>query len=134
MRRLCVDAAVRCWTMMTRDTVTLDARRPTGTGEGPVLRHCKQSRPSIPAVVADLDFAVTHANRKYGSRFKRRRGHCLASADAETCAVARAHNLVPLDWATCEDAAVVGAVVLDGVVATLQVKDRNPSAVHVHHP
>ncbi len=57
----------------------------------------------------------------------------MAGADAEASAVARADNLVPLDRTACEDASVVGADVLDGVVATLQVEDRNLCAVHFHH-
>ena len=65
---------------------------------------------------------------------KRWRSERLTGAYAETCSVARTDDLVALDRATREDSSVMGADILDSVVATPQVEDCNLSSVYVNHP
>lgn len=47
--------------------------------------------------------------------------------------MARADYLVALDDPAREDTAIVGANVLDGIVAPLEVEDGDSGAIHVHH-
>jgi hypothetical protein len=86
----------------------------------------------IPALVANLDLAVLDTDGKSGRRFEGRWSQGFTCLDAEARAVARADDLVAFDRSTGEDATVVSANVLDGVVLTLEVEDGDLSAIDVN--
>src|SRR5262245_7209758 len=89
---------------------------------------------SVPAVVADLDHAVLDTHRELGDRLVSRWRRHLAGADVEARAVAHAFDLVAQHAAAGQLAAVVRAHILDCVVLTAEVEDRDVRAVGIDQP
>src|SRR5688500_5102509 len=87
----------------------------------------------IPAVVANLYFAVLHAHRKLGGGLVSRRGQGLSRSYAESRAVTRTDDLIAFHRAAGELPAVVRADVFDRVVFTAEVEYDDGRVVHRYH-